>query len=123
MRSVQTEVPRHVPTSSAGRTGSGTAAATSPPTIAAAHDAPSETRPRRLAMPGHRIAIRRDPVWTRTVSRGHGRGGVRLEWPAMDRRRFGLLCAGAVLLARRMPSIAAEASRRIVVAGGGIIGA
>jgi glycine/D-amino acid oxidase-like deaminating enzyme len=41
----------------------------------------------------------------------------------MDRRRFGILCAGAVLLARRAPLVAAEAARKVVVVGGGIIGA
>jgi glycine/D-amino acid oxidase-like deaminating enzyme len=41
----------------------------------------------------------------------------------MDRRRFGLLCAGALLVARRAPHAAADAARRIVVVGGGIIGA
>jgi glycine/D-amino acid oxidase-like deaminating enzyme len=41
----------------------------------------------------------------------------------MDRRRFGLLCVGAVTLARRASVVAAEGPRKIVVVGGGIIGA
>src|SRR5215475_10569851 len=40
----------------------------------------------------------------------------------MDRRRFGVTCAGFLLAARRA-SLAESPPRRVVVAGGGIVGA